>query len=441
MGPQPAGQPAPARRRGRLATAAVAMAALAATFAIPAAHGAEPATPRGHHSVVPRTVVMDGSRLAATKARLHSGDNTLKRQVRALAAQADTWLDQGPWTVADKDTLPPGGDKHEYFSQAPYWWPTQPKTADNPFGCPYVQKDGQRNPDVDMRTDRVELGKVFSSVYQLTLAWYYTGKRAYSEHAADILRTWFVTPDTRMNPDLLHAQAIPCKYDGRAIGIIDFSQEYSSILDAIAILDTGAPGWSHADSSGMRAWNTQFLDWLVNTDFAKAEGAAKNNHGTFYDLQVASLAAAVGQTDLARQTVSDARTKRIDDQIAGDGTQPQELARTRSWHYSTFDLVAYTRLADIGQHLGVDLWHYTGPNGSGILKAVDILLPAATGAQPWTYPELEFHAYAASDIVHAAADVGDEAARAAVPKLETPPGGDMWALRPAPEQLDSIAGS
>jgi hypothetical protein len=71
---------------------------------------------------------------------------------------------------------------------------------------------------------------------------------------------------------------------------------------------------------------------------------------------------------------------------------------------------------------------------------VDYLLPAATGAAAWSHPELEFYRYAASDVVHAAADAGDAQAKAAVPKLEAPPGGDLWALRPAAEQLDSIAG-
>lgn len=243
-----------------------------------------------------------------------------------------------------------------------------------------------------------------------------------------------------MNPNLDHGQFIPCKYDGRAIGIIDFSQSYTSVLDAIAILNTGAPGWSRTDRSEMLAWNTDFRGWLADSAFGKEEGAAKNNHGTFYDMLLAGLAYATGDRDLARQTVLDARAKRIDPQIAADGSQPQELARTRSWHYSTFDLVAYTRLAAIGRHVGVNLWSYEGPDGQSLFKAVGYLLPAATGAQPWPYPELEFYRFAASDVVHAAADAGDKAARAAVPKLETPPGGDLWALRPAAEQLDSIAG-
>lgn len=432
MGAPPAG-------RGRIARAVIAASALLAVLAIPAAPSAQGAERVRHSGPVPRTVVLDGPRLSLTKLKLQLGDRNLRRTVRDLTTQADQWMKQGPWTVTDKDQVPPSGDKHDYFSQAPYWWPSQPKTEDNPYGCPYVQKDGQRNPDVDKMTDRPEVGKVFESAYELSLAWYYTGKRAYAEHAADILRTWFVTPATRMNPNLNHAQFIPCKYDGRSIGIIDFSQGFTSLLDAAALLDTGAPGWSKSDHAGFRTWNKQFLDWLVNSDFGKEEGAAENNHGTFYDMQVAAIATAVGDRDRARQVLLDARTKRIDTQIAADGTQPQELERTRSFHYSTFNLVAYTRMAAIGKHLGVDLWNYTGPGGGNLFKAVDLLLPAATGAAPWPYPELDFRAYAASDIVHAAADAGDRTARAALPRLQTPPGGDLWALRPAVEQLDSIA--
>jgi hypothetical protein len=357
-----------------------------------------------------------------------------------LTTRADNWLHQGPWTVVDKPKPAPGGDVHDYLSQAPYWWPTTTPTAANPWGCPYVQRDGQRNPEVDTGTDRQDVEKVFDSTYDLALAWYYTGDKRYAHKADQVLRTWFLDPATKMNPNLNHAQFIPCKYDGRAIGIIDFSQSYTSVVDALAILGTGAPGWTRNDRTAMASWNSDFLGWLKNSAFGKEEGAAANNHGTFYDMQVAALAYATGDKALARRTVLDARAKRIDPQIAGDGSQPQELARTRSWHYSTFDLVAYTRLAAIGRHVGVDLWSYQGPDGQGLLKAVDYLLPAATGAAAWSHPELEFYRYAASDVVHAAADAGDARAKAAVPKLEAPPGGDLWALRPAAEQLDSIAG-
>ncbi|MFJ1808161.1 MULTISPECIES: alginate lyase family protein [unclassified Streptomyces] len=388
----------------------------------------------------PHTTVLDGARLQQAKIRLDRGDRQLRAAAQALTARADRWLDQGPWTVVDKPRPAPGGDIHDYLSQAPYWWPSGPPTTDNPWGCPYVQRDGQRNPEVDTGTDRQDVERVFDSAYDLSLAWYYTGQKRYAVKAGQILRTWFLDPATKMNPNLNHAQFIPCKYDGRAIGIIDFSQSYTSVLDALAVLDTGAAGWTRTDRAGMAQWNADFLGWLRNSDFGKQEGAAANNHGTFYDMQVAALAHATGDTNLARRTVLGAGSARIAPQIAADGSQPQEVARTRSWHYSTFDLVAYTRLAAIGRHVGVDLWKYRGPEGQSLFKAVDYLLPAATAAAVWPHPELEFYRYAATDVVHAAADAGDRQAQRAVPSLEEPPGGDLWALRPAAEQLDSIAG-
>ncbi|MFD7874859.1 alginate lyase family protein [Streptomyces sp. NPDC059766] len=425
--------------RLRLALVLAAVTALAATLS-PAAATTAAARPAPVGRPAPGTTVLDGARLRQTKARLDRGDRRLRSALRTLTARADGWLDEGPWTVVDKPRPAPGGDVHDYLSQAPYWWPSTPPTADNPWGCPYVQRDGQRNPEVDTGTDRQDAEKVFDSTYDLALAWYYTGDRRYARKAAGILRTWFLDPATRMNPDLNHAQFIPCKYDGRAIGIIDFSQSYTAVLDAVAILDAGAPSWTGTDRAGMRKWNGDFLAWLRNSDFGAQEAAAANNHGTFYDLLVAGLAYATGDRELARDTVREAAARRIDPQVAADGSQPLELARTRSWHYSTFDLVAYTRLAAIGEHVGVDLWAHQGPDGQSLFKAVRYLLPAATGRTAWPYPELEFHRYAASDVVHAAADAGDPEARKAVPSLEEPPDGDLWALRPAAEQLDSIAG-
>ncbi|MET9683429.1 alginate lyase family protein [Streptomyces coeruleorubidus] len=424
------------RARSRLAVLLMVLAALT-TGAAPAASaraGAE------HTYRMPHTAVLDGARLHRTKVRLEHGDPRLRRAVEVLRGRADRWLDQGPWTVVDKPRPAPSGDLHDYLSQAPYWWPTKTPAPDNPWGCPYVQRDGERNPEVDSGTDRQDVEKTFDSAYDLSLAWYYTGDARYAEKAGQVLRTWFLDPATRMNPNLNHAQFIPCKYDGRAIGIIDFSQSYTSVLDALALLESGAPGWTAKDRRGMARWNSAFLDWLRNSDFGKQEAAATNNHGTFYDLLLAGLAYATGDRDLARRTVLDARHKRIAPQIAADGSQPQELTRTRSWHYSTFTLVAHARLAAIGRNAGVDLWAHQGPEKESLFKAVGYLLPAATGAAAWPHPELQFRRYAATDVVHAAADAGDRRAERAVRSLEAPPGGDLWVLRPAAEQLDSIAG-
>ncbi|WP_225729151.1 MULTISPECIES: alginate lyase family protein [unclassified Nocardia] len=387
---------------------------------------------------VPNTVVLDGQRLAAARTAVQAGDPAALTALANLTAMADKYVNQGPWTVVAKDYLPPSGDKHDYVSLAPYYWPTADKTADNPNGCPYENRDGQRNPDVDAIPDKPAHGKMFDAVYSLTLAWYYTGNIAYADRAILDLRTWFLDPATRMNPNLNFAQGVPCMFDGQGIGIIDFSQQFTDLMDATAILDAGAPGWNPLDRIGMTLWYRQFLDWLRTSPNGRAEAAADNNHGSFFDMQAAGLALAGGMPQLAADIVAAARNSRIDGQLAADGTQPRELTRTRSWHYSTFNLLALTRLAMIGRHVGVDLWDYRNPNGGSIFGSVDYTIPAATGTGKWPYDDLEFKPFAANEVIHAAADAGDTAAQAALPGLSEQPRGDMWILRPAPEQLDSI---
>ncbi|GAA1225373.1 hypothetical protein GCM10009665_14710 [Kitasatospora nipponensis] len=388
---------------------------------------------------VPQTVVLDGATLAATRARLQAGDPALTADLKTLRANADSALTAGPWSVTDKTQTPPSGDKHDYLSQAPYWWPTKPATASNPYGCPYVQKDGQRNPAVDDISDHKERAQMFNAVYSLTLAWYYTGDPTYAQRAELDLRTWFTNPATAMNPNLDYAQFIPCSTAVRGEGGIDFSQQFTDVIDATALLDNGAPGWTGADHTAMTNWYSAFLHWNRTSANGQAEFNATNNHGSFAAMEEAALAVATGQTDLARSLTTGVETRLLPGQLNPDGSQPQELARTRSFHYSAFNLLALTRLSMIGRHLGVDLWHYSTPAGGSIVKSVDYLIPAATGAASWNHPELDFQPYAATDVIHAAAAAGDPKAVAAQPKLPAPPGGDLWALRPAPEQLDPIS--
>ncbi|KAK2595482.1 hypothetical protein QQS21_006822 [Conoideocrella luteorostrata] len=383
---------------------------------------------------IPETVVIDGSVLDSTRQRLRHGDKSLNAQLQHLKAQADSWLSQGPWTVTTKAKAPPNGTIHDYASQAPYWWPN-PNTADK---CPYVQKDGQRNPEADQYQDRLNVGKMFNSTYILSLAWYYTQDEKYSAHAASILRTWFLDRKTRMNPNLNHAQIIPCANSGRAIGIIDFSQEYTNVLDAVSILNTGAPGWTKHDKDEFLAWNTQFLNWLYESSFGKSESGQSNNHGTFANMQTSAIALFTGKKSLAAQISKKAKAL-INTQISTNGSQPEELARTRSWHYSNFNLGAHLRWALIAKKVGIDLYRYKGPEGQSLFGAVNFLVRAAArGESEWQYEELEFKIYAATDNVHAAALAGLCQAKRVIGKLGAPPAGDIFDLRPAPQQLDSI---
>ncbi|CEJ54957.1 hypothetical protein PMG11_01243 [Penicillium brasilianum] len=349
----------------------------------------------------PSTVVLDGFRLTEARKRLRQGtDSALQTALEALTKQADQWLTQGPWSVTMKTVLPPSGDKHDYTSLARYWWPN----PDSPDGKPYINRDGKKNPEVLNYTDRVYWEKL-----------------------------------------------IPYANTGRCIGIIDLAQAYTSLLDAAAILAYGtteaqgpgitpsrAPGWTDVDVEVFRRWNVDFLEWLTDSPFGREERAQSNNHGSFAAMQIAAIALFLGDTDRARNEVLAVRAH-LRDTIAPDGSQPEELRRTRSWHYSTFNLLALTRLACVGQKLGVDLWKFAGPGGEGnISRAVDFIIPVATGSGSWPYPELGFKAYAAADIIRTAATAGHQRAKEALGLLQMPPAGDLWPLRPAPEQLDGV---
>lgn len=383
---------------------------------------------------VPNTAVIDGVDLAQAKRNLERGDRTLKEALKHLTAQADYWLDKGPWTVTNKTTAPPGGSIHDYASQAPYWWPN-PNTTD---GCPYIQRDGVRNPDVDKYAERTNVNRMFNSSYVLSLAWYYTGKPIYAQKASTILRTWFLDEKTYMAPNLNHAQIIPCANTGRSIGIIDFSQEFTNVVDAVAILNSGAPFWTGADRDGFTKWTNDFLTWLTQSKFGIDEANAKNNHGTFANMQIAALALFVGNKTLAK-TTSNRIFDIINSQIAATGFMPQETARTNSWHYSNFNLGALLRWALVAKKVGLDVYKYKGPQGQSVFKAANVMIPAAiNGASKWPFQDLTFEGFAGTDNMHAAAQAGLCQARRAVKHLPPPPGGDIFPLRPAPQQLDSI---
>jgi hypothetical protein len=333
----------------------------------------------------------------------------------------------------DKPQVPPSGDKHDYMSQAPYWWPSKPMTPDNPLGCPYIQKDGPRYPGADAITDHDERGVAWNTIRDLTLAWYYTGRADYAQRAELDIRTWFTNPATAMNPTLAYAQGIPCQTPGRGTGIIESSDQIVDVLDAFALLDAGAPGWTHTDRAQLQTWMTKYLTWMRTSTNGQDEEAATNNHGSWKDQQDAAIALYVGQRSQAASIVESAKANRIAVQIQADGSQPLELSRTRSWHYSNFNVTALCRLAEVGRHVGVDLWSYTAPGGGSLSKAVDYLIPAAEqGAAAWPHQELgTFDQTLAVYELHAAAsEAHDAAAKAALGQAPAPGGTDLWPVEP-----------
>ena len=186
-----------------------------------------------------------------------------------------------------------------------------------------------------------------------------------------------------MNPDLKFGQAIRGKVEGRGIGIID-TRAFFRIAESIELISNSS-SWSRKDHDGMVDWFNQYIDWLLNSDYGVDEREHKNNHGTWYDVLVASLAIFTGKNNMAEKILEAVPDDRIAIQIDSDGKQPYELDRTRSYHYSIMNLTGLFYLALIAERRGIDLWSYKTEDGRSLRKALEYLIPFAKKEKKWSY--------------------------------------------------------
>ena len=337
----------------------------------------------------PKVFCDDVQALVASKAALSGGDAALRPALHHLLADANKLLDQKPLSVMDKKQVPPSGDKHDFVSQAPYFW----RDTNSPDGK-YIRHDGERNPEAGADSDSGHFQKICADAHTLALAFYFSGDEKYSVKATELIRVWFLNPATKMNPNLNYGQGIPGEVEGRPPGLIS-ARGLAHLVDAIGLL-AGSKSWIAADQQGMTAWFADYLQWLTTSKIGRGELDAKNNHGTFCDTQAAAIALFLERHDVARDIATQARQKRIAKQIEPDGRQPLELARTTSFGYSCFNLRALMDLAGIGRSVGVDLWHYQTADGRSILKATEFMEQYADPKSKWPFQQI--HAANCNDL-------------------------------------------
>jgi hypothetical protein len=202
-----------------------------------------------------------------------------------LVARANRALIQTPLSVVSKTKTPQSGDKHDYYSMGPYWWPG----ATKPGGEPYVRRDGTVNPERNGDGfDATKLSKLSDDVSTLALAHFYSGDIKYAQKAAAMLRVWFLDPATKMNPSFAFAQAVPGVSAGRPEGIID-GYKLVPIVESIGLLaPTGV--LSATEQVALETWFGDMTTWMATSANGQQERAKSNNHGIFYDLLIANFA-------------------------------------------------------------------------------------------------------------------------------------------------------
>ncbi len=285
-----------------------------------------------------------------------------------------------PTSVMDKGVVASSNDKHDYMSRGPYWWP-DPEKVD---GLPYIRRDGEVNPEIALISDHKNLVQVINAVDLLSLAYFYSENEKYAQKATKLLEVWFLDSATRMNPNLNFGQAIPGRTEGRGIGIIE-TRDFGYLVDGVSLI-AQSEAWTEQHQTQMKQWVSDYLDWLINSQHGKDEAVNGNNHTTWYFVQTIAMALFTEQTSLAKKLQKRGVKLIVDQQIEDDGKQPEELARTRTWDYSTMNLLAIYYFAILSEKLGEPIWDYEERK---IKKALDFLLPYVSEENDWDYPQIK----------------------------------------------------
>lgn len=295
-------------------------------------------------------------------------------RARILKA-ANQYLSEAPITITASHSPRSAGGMHDFFSEGDYWWPD----PQNPDG-PYVQRDGMSNPN-NFNEHRRALMRLSVQVPALAAAWKITRHQRYAKHAARHLRAWFLDPSTRMNPNLQYAQAIHGRFTGRGIGIIDTIHlvEVARVIEVLK--DSSA--LSMSELGGITQWFKDYVAWMTTSKNGIEEREAKNNHGTCWVMQAAAFAHLTGDQELLDYCRDRFKTVIVPNQIAADGSFPQELRRTKPYGYSLFNLEAMATVCQILSTPQNDLWTFQLTDGRGMRRAMEYMTPFIREKKLW----------------------------------------------------------
>jgi hypothetical protein len=297
---------------------------------------------------------------------------------KRITTAAEEALREAPKTIVAYHAARSAGGVHDFFSEGDFWWPD----PEHPGG-PYIKKDGLTNPG-NFNDHRIAVIQCGQRVTSLAAAFRMTGDRRFARHALQHLRAWFADTSTMMSPHLLYAQAIKGRVTGRGIGIIG-TIHLIEVAQAISILERDG-GITHAEAVPLVAWFSQYLQWLTTHPYGLQEREEKNNHGTWWVAQVAAFASLTGDAALLDSCRRRYRTVLLPGQLSPDGSFPLELARTKPYNYSLFNLEGMAVICRLLSTPHEDLWTFTLTDGRTIRRAFQYLAPFVVDKSRWPFP-------------------------------------------------------
>lgn len=303
--------------------------------------------------------------------------NIQKIDSSRIFSAANIYLNDKPITITSYKAARSTGGIHDYYSEGDYWWP-DPK---NPEG-PYIRKDGLTNPD-NFVEHRKALINMSIKVSALSAAYKISGNRVYADAVLQHLLAWFVNENTKMNPNLLYAQAIKGVVTGRGIGIID-TIHLVEVVQAVIVLEQ-MDYFNNNDLEAIKSWFREYLNWLTTSKYGIDERDNGNNHSTCWTMQVAEFSKLVGDSSKIDFCRNFFKNNLLPLQMSENGSFPLELQRTKPYGYSIFNLDVMTMVCWILSDKHNDLFNFRTQDGKSISLGIEFLYPYLFDKSRWPY--------------------------------------------------------
>jgi hypothetical protein len=217
----------------------------------------------------------------------------------------------------------------------------------------------------------------------LTSAYLITKEKKYADVVLDHCKAWFISDSTKMNPHFLYAQAIKGRHTGRGIGIID-GIHFMEVVQSLMVLEKYGL-INQNDLEAYKKWFSEFVSWLTTHQYGKDEMVHPNNHGTCWNMQVGLYAVFTKNDSVLTFCRENYKNTLLPNQMADDGSFPQETARTKPYGYSLFNLDAMVMNCLILSDDTENLWDFSTKDGKSIQSGIEFMKPYVEDKNAWPF--------------------------------------------------------